>query len=67
LKTKDLHQEFLETILFKSKISLLQIITSRFLVLRTLGSKMDLLVILRDLRGQISISKIKFMKEFKEG
>jgi hypothetical protein len=36
-------------------------------VLRILGSKMGLLVILRDLRGQISISKIKFMKEFKEG
>jgi hypothetical protein len=65
--TKDLHQEFLETILYKSKISLLQIITSRFLVLRTLGSKLDLLVILRDLRDQISISKIKFMKVYKVG
>jgi DNA-binding MarR family transcriptional regulator len=65
--TKDLHQEFLETILYKSKISLLQITTSRFLVLRTLGSKLDLLVILRDLRDQISISKIKFMKVYKVG
>jgi hypothetical protein len=67
LKTKDLLRELLETILFKSKISHLQITTSKFLALRILGLNLGLLVILKDLRDLINISKINSMRLYKVG